>query len=86
MPDYITVAYGTNDWSTKDSETFKVNCKEFYTNLSKNYPEAKIFAISPIWRKDMNAEKVFGKFEDVEVYIRDAVKELVNVTEVKLVH
>ena len=50
-PDYITVAYGTNDWSHIDSEEeFKEKCGGFYEALSANYPNAKIFAITPIWR------------------------------------
>ena len=49
-PDYITVAYGTNDWSRNNKERFEKNSKAFYENLAKNYPNAKIFAITPIWR------------------------------------
>ena len=79
-PDYITVAYGTNDWSTIDAATFRVNCKAFYENLSKKYPDAKIFAITPIWRKDHKEGKNFGPFETVEKYIREAVSEFQNVT------
>lgn len=80
VPDYITVAYGTNDWYHTDAETFKANCKAFYSTLRENYPESKIFAITPIWRKDMNEKRVFGNFKNVEVYIKDAVKDLENIT------
>ncbi len=80
LPDYITVAYGTNDWNGIDRETFKNKCKDFYTNISQNYPQAKIFAITPIWRKDMNEERVFGAFEDVEKIIIECVKDIENIT------
>ena len=80
MPDYITVAYGTNDWNCIDRETFKSKCKAFYTNLSKNYPDSKIFAITPIWRKDYNADKIFGAFETVDKYIRELVEPFKNIT------
>ncbi len=51
-PDYILVAYGTNDWSKiPDFEQVTKNCKEFYQLVRKNYPKAKIFALAPIWRK-----------------------------------
>lgn len=80
MPDYITVAYGTNDWSKTDQETFKNKCKDFYTNISQNYPHAKIFAITPIWRKDLNEYKIFGGFEEVEENIINAVKGIENIT------
>lgn len=79
MPDYITVAYGTNDWSGTDEETFKYKCKAFYTNLSQNYPDSKIFAITPIWRKDMCEYRKFGDFKKVEKDIRYAVMDIENV-------
>lgn len=80
VPDYITVAYGTNDWSGLDEETFKVKCRAFYKNLSENYPKAKIFAITPIWRKDMNMDKKFGAFSKVEEDIREIVADIDNIT------
>ena len=80
VPDYITVAYGTNDWSGIDQETFKNKCKDFYTTISQNYPQAKIFAITPIWRKDMNEYRTFGSFEEVEKNIKNAVKSIENIT------
>lgn len=79
-PDYITVAYGTNDWNRIDEETFKYNCKAFYTNLSQSYPDSKIFAITPIWRKDMCEYRKFGDFKNVESEIRTAAKDIKNVT------
>jgi len=71
-PAYITVAYGTNDWSHISQEEFVQNCSAFFKNLCRTYPHAKIFAIAPIWRKDMFAEKLFGDFADVEKCIREA--------------
>lgn len=82
-PDYITVAYGTNDWSKKGRDIFKINSKAFYKALSNNYPNAQIFAITPIWRADCNEAREFGLFENVEKDIREAVKGLENVTVVR---
>ena len=78
-PDYITVAYGTNDWSTKTVDEFKTNCREFYLSLSKNYPKAKIFAITPIWRKDYAESREFGDFVSVEQLIKELTSDLANV-------
>lgn len=64
-PDFITVAYGTNDWNRCTKEEFIQNCKEFFYNLNKSYPKSRIFAITPIWRKEMHEKREFGKFEDV---------------------
>lgn len=79
-PDYITVAYGTNDFSLTEEADFKVRCSEFYTALSKNYPQSKIFAITPIWRSDYQGERAFGPFENVEKYIYSMAADLENVT------
>lgn len=79
-PDYITVAYGSNDWNRTDEETFKINCKAFYKNLSENYPNSKIFAITPIWRKDCKEQRVFGEFKKVEEDIIDAVSDIDNIS------
>ena len=78
-PDYITVAYGTNDWRFVDSETFKIKCRDFYTNLVNNYPGVKIFAITPVWRKDKE-DGAFGVFEMVEEYIKEIVAPFENIT------
>ncbi len=66
IPDYITVAYGTNDWNCIDEDSFKVRCRDFLTNLRKTYPTSKIFVITPIWRKDMCDFRKFGDFKNVE--------------------
>lgn len=79
VPDYITVAYGTNDWSVTDEETFKTKCKAFYANLRESYPGVKIFAITPIWRKDRDEYRPFGCFDNVEKYIKEIVAPMENV-------
>lgn len=78
VPDYITVAYGTNDWDVIDNETFKTQCKGFFENLSNNYPDSKIFVITPIWRKDCNEYRKFGAFDTVEKYIREIAGNIKN--------
>ena len=79
-PDYITVAYGTNDWGcSKSREEFCEKCRGFYEALSKNYPNSKIFAIAPIWRADLKKEKAFGDFMDVAKEIERIVEPLSNV-------
>ena len=83
-PDLITVAYGTNDWSKTEKSVFDKNCKAFYENLSKNYPDTPIFAITPIWRKAAVTEtRPFGEFFLVEEGIREATKHLKNVTVIR---
>lgn len=65
-PDIITVAYGTNDWFLDVSKNdFCNESEEFFEALINNYPNAKIFAIAPIWRTDYQDEHPIGKFSDV---------------------
>jgi hypothetical protein len=75
-PDYITVAYGTNDWGYRTKEKFSAECKAFFENLTRNYPHSKIFVITPIWRKDYEKETPFGAFSELDPLIRELVKEM----------
>ena len=80
IPEYIVVAYGTNDWNCCDARTFDSNCKMFYKNLANKYPDSKIFALSPIWRKDCEELREMGGFEMVAKYIENAIKDYENIT------
>lgn len=80
-PDLITVAYGTNDWSKAKVEgEVEERMRAFYSRLSALYPNAKIFALTPIWRKDEQTQKPTGPFSDMEPMMRRTVKDLPNVT------
>ncbi len=83
VPDYITVAYGTNHFGKKTAHDFMNRCKKFYETLSANYPQSKIFAITPIWRKESQGIRAIGPFERIEEGIREAVKDLPNVTVIR---
>jgi len=79
-PEYILVAYGTNDWSGLTHEVFYSNCQGFYENLQKNYPNAKVFVVTPIWRKDLEPPRAMGPFSIVAQDIRQITKDMKNVT------
>lgn len=79
-PDYITVAYGTNDWAHSTKEVLARDCTAFYHNLVATYPKAKIFAITPIWRGSADTPSEAGPFSIVAEIIRKAVADLPNVT------
>lgn len=79
-PDYITVAYGTNDWSKIPYARFRENCIAFYAALATNYPNSQIFAITPIWRKDHERTTDFPSFDTVEKTIVEAAKTYKNIT------
>ena len=79
-PDYVTVAYGTNDWNCLGENEFRENCRAFFENLTRNYSCAKIFAITPVWRADHMNKREFGSFEKVADDIKDVVRSLPSVT------
>jgi lysophospholipase L1-like esterase len=72
-PDFITVAYGTNDFSKSTREVMERDAAEFYRRLREAFPNAKIFAMMPIWRKDTKDKvRVLGTFEDAKAIVRAA--------------
>ena len=80
-PDYVTVAYGTNDWSHSPKEDFEKNSRLFYEALSKNYPNAKIFALAPVWRENYNTKVTpIGEFSNVSRILSEIADSLPNVT------
>lgn len=80
-PDYVTVAYGTNDWSGSAKEVFEENSKKFLENLSKNYKGSKVFVLTPIWRKDYTegSKNFDGDIHSVEKWLSGVCEEFDNV-------
>ena len=74
-PDFISVAYGTNDWGVGTWKEFSRNCPEFFRRIRETYPEAKIFALTPVWRKDMHEVRKCCDFLKIGETIREAVKD-----------
>ncbi|MBR4370407.1 MAG: SGNH/GDSL hydrolase family protein [Victivallales bacterium] len=78
-PDIITVAYGTNDWSHKNTkETFFAQMNGFYANLHNLYPDVPVFAILPIWRRDHDRVTDIGTFDELRGYLTEVVKPYAN--------
>ena len=80
IPDYIMIAYGTNDWSKCPKADVKANCEGFYKAIRNHYPDTPILTIAPIWRKDEDGYREFGKFHEMEELIRETVKPYKNIT------
>jgi lysophospholipase L1-like esterase len=90
-PDLITVAYGINDWFKYNSiDYFREMCLNFFNKLTTVYPDAKIFAITPIWCSSEEESKAMGylyeirkKIEQIackfkSVYVVDGLKMVPN--------
>lgn len=79
-PDIITVAYGTNDWSAGISKKlFENRTDDFFKALVNNYPNTKIFAISPIWRSDFESQSALGKFSEIKECFDQIAKKYSNI-------
>lgn len=71
IPDFVTVAYGTNDWNGATREEFETNLAGFMKGLAARYPDAKVFVITPIWRQNhLSTEKKVGTFAEVAACIK----------------
>jgi lysophospholipase L1-like esterase len=79
-PDYITVAYGTNDWyALASAGELEQNCRDFLKNLRCTYPCAKIFVIAPIWRADAENDSAVGPISLVPQIVQAACEPLAHV-------
>jgi lysophospholipase L1-like esterase len=75
-PDVITVAYGTNDWTSCTSlSQFRSKCAEFFEYLVNFFPDSKIFAITPIWRTNWLEKRRTGTFREIGEAISEICEE-----------
>lgn len=66
VPDLITCAYGTNDWSKgKSVEGFDAPVRAFYARLRELYPDTPVLGILPIWRVDKDRSRPTGGFDEM---------------------
>lgn len=78
-PDIITVAYGTNDWNGRTRERMVKMADEFFPRLRAYFPDAKIFAITPIWRADHGRITQVGTFAEAVQIVKDAAAKATDV-------
>ena len=80
-PDYIVAAYGSNDWDRHDADFFTQQYRALLQAIADNYPCAQVFAITPVWRGDMERrERKMGPLSAVEQHIRAIAADFPNVT------
>ena len=80
-PDYVLVAYGSNDWDRHEEAFFVEKYREMMQAIAENYPRAQVFVISPIWRADQNTrERRMGPLSAIERNILVIAKDFPNVT------
>ena len=86
-PDWVTVAYGTNDFNRyKTYDEFRGHVKAHLELIAKEYAGKKIFIISPIWRSDLQ-ERPMGTFDGARQIVIDEALELglIHIDGLKLV-
>ena len=80
-PDYVLVAYGSNDWDRHEEAFFAEQYRAMMTLLAEKYPQAPVFVISPIWRGDQETrQRKMGPLSTIEKNIVAIAKDFPNVT------
>lgn len=79
-PDYILVAYGTNDWALSEESFFIQQYRALHQVIQENYPTAQVFALTPLWRPSANELGKMGAFSNAEKNILSICKDFPNVT------
>lgn len=80
-PDYIVVAYGSNDWDRHDADFFTQQYRAMLQAVADNYPHAQVFVITPVWRGDIDDRaRKMGPLSAVEQHIRTIAADFPDVT------
>lgn len=79
-PDYIVVAYGTNDWNSVDLDSLRSNAEGVLSGLERNYSDRQVVVITPLWRSDWRETKKCGEFFNVEKTIAEVFENRENIT------
>ena len=85
-PDYILVAFGTNDWARENPELLEEKCSGLYKILAEKYPDVPVITITPIWRSNIISfapNVKFESFQQVEDTILRITAQYPNITVVK---
>ncbi|MBR4863931.1 MAG: SGNH/GDSL hydrolase family protein [Oscillospiraceae bacterium] len=80
-PDYVWVAYGSNDWDRHEEAFFVENYSNMMQIIANKYPHAQVFAVSPIWRADQDTKaRRMGPLATIEKNILEIAADYPNVT------
>ena len=80
-PKLITVAYGSNDWALNpDLEDIRRNVEDYYAKLTTLFPGVPVYAITPLWRADLEAGAKCGALSEVATCISTACSQYPSIT------
>ena len=76
-PDVVILAYGTNDFGYwKSADEMLSHIKGYMSLVAKEYAGKKLFAISPVWRRDYDRICDTGTFPEARDRVISVAKEL----------
>ncbi len=80
--DFVTIAYGTNDFGHKDSaeEGFRNNMPEFLRKAAAEFPHVPIFVFLPLWRQTEEIPRNIGTLQSVRDRIAAEAAKYPNMT------
>ena len=78
-PGIVTVALGTNDWTHTEYDVFLRNSAAFLHRVLAFYPQAQVFVITPIWRREHKQITACGKFENIAIALKNLCRGLPGV-------
>ena len=71
--DIVTIAYGTNDWSSNRTATdLRDNVVAYVAAIRTRYPKARVIVITPIWRAIGNERRAGGTLTECSRLIAEA--------------
>lgn len=79
-PDMIVVAYGTNNWGLGQREDLLKDAPAVYTALRENYPNAKLYALLPLWRREREEIRAYGSFDQMRQDLREIAESIPGMT------
>ena len=78
-PDIVCVALGSNDWGHSEYDVFLRNSEAFMHRVLEFYPQAQVFVVTPIWRRDGKRITACGKFENIAIALKELCSKLPGV-------
>ena len=72
-PDFIVIAYGTNDWGFfSGPDRMELRSREYMDKVRAKFPDKKIFGITPLWRSNCKEIRNVGSFDTAREIARKA--------------
>jgi lysophospholipase L1-like esterase len=80
-PDYVLVAYGSNDWDRYEEAFFAENYRLMMQLIAQKYPRAQVLVITPIWRADQETrQRKMGPLSAIEKNVLEIAEDFPNMT------